>query len=472
MSSDQEYIPLLADTASSGNQNGGMGGLEGGFGLHGGDRILNDGVSRYVCTPQTVSKNFHTMSLAFSLNHAIVVTCLAFTSTLLGDSLGSTALGVMYVCFAVSAFLAANVVVLGVGSKDALVFGMIGYMVQTGGFFLSLVLKMASIYLAWPVTVVSYAIGGIAAGIVWTAQGRLYRLHAKLYAERANVELSFVNTHFASLFTSYFLGFETIIKIFASAVFILFSASTLLVLILFAFYVFGALVTVYMTNHIIDLEEDVNPQRDNLTSSPSLIDLAASYSGQNLVTVETIGQKAGGILNKLSASYNKSHSTTEATAASTTNPDGTKKKRKFLSDWDFSAIQKTTLLAAHLLWKDRKLALIMPYQIAFGLTSSMVTYYILGTVVADSNTLGSEYVGLFAGLVVLSGALMSSPMAHYANLKGKAFIISIGNAALLACSLIMLVYNDEEIGTFGMMLLFSIVFGIGRGVWVSLPLSL
>jgi hypothetical protein len=39
--------------------------------------------------------------------------------------------------------------------------------------------------------------------------------------------------------------------------------------------------------------------------------------------------------------------------------------------------------------------------VAYGATSSMVAYYVMGTVIAKSPYLGKEYVGLLAAVVVL-----------------------------------------------------------------------
>jgi hypothetical protein len=144
-----------------------------------------------------------------------------------------------------------------------------------------------------------------------------------------------------------------------------------------------------------------------------------------------------------------------------------RRQRKPLMEWDFSSIQHIALLSAALLYKDKKLALIVPYQIAYGLTSSMVTYYVLTVVIGNSPSLGGEYVGFYAGVIVAAGALVSSPMGHYADLQGKAFIIGIGNMAMLCCGLLLFMFSDDELGTWAKMMFYCIVFGIGRGVWVS-----
>eukprot|EP01036_Dinobryon_divergens_P027747 gene27747-36569_t len=95
----------------------------------------------------------------------------------------------------------------------------------------------------------------------------------------------------------------------------------------------------------------------------------------------------------------------------------------------------------------------------------MVAYYVMGTVIAKSPYLGKEYVGLLAAVVVLSGALMSIPLATLANLFGKKIVILSGNLALVATSLVFFLMPNDEMGTWLVILPYCIVFGIGRGVW-------
>lgn len=58
--------------------------------------------------------------------------------------------------------------------------------------------------------------------------------------------------------------------------------------------------------------------------------------------------------------------------------------------WDFSVdtIVSHVGSAARLVASDVRLMLMLPFQISFGLTSSFVPYYILGTVIAGSDNLG------------------------------------------------------------------------------------
>jgi hypothetical protein len=73
--------------------------------------------------------------------------------------------------------------------------------------------------------------------------------------------------------------------------------------------------------------------------------------------------------------------------------------------WDFSTdtIVTNSMAAGKLVLEDPRLALMLPFQIAFGFASSFVPYYIFGTVIADSSSLGSTYVGLLSAVIVFTG---------------------------------------------------------------------
>jgi hypothetical protein len=61
-------------------------------------------------SPDTLVRNYHAMCIAFSINHGCVVTCLAYASAVLGNQLGSVYSGVLYVCYAVTAFLVGSLI--------------------------------------------------------------------------------------------------------------------------------------------------------------------------------------------------------------------------------------------------------------------------------------------------------------------------------------------------------------------------
>ena len=77
------------------------------------------------------------------------------------------------------------------------------------------------------------------------------------------------------------------------------------------------------------------------------------------------------------------------------------------------------------------MALIVPFQIAFGFASSFVPYYVFGTVITDSPSLGEGYVGILSALVVFIGAIMSMPFAWLGKTLGIITIIIITTVVII-----------------------------------------
>jgi hypothetical protein len=88
---------------------------------------------------------------------------------------------------------------------------------------------------------------------------------------------------------------------------------------------------------------------------------------------------------------------------------------KGTSDFSFEAIVENTGSVCSLVISDKKLALMIPFQIAFGFASSYVPFYIFGTVIGDSDSLGGTYIGLLSAIIVLTGAVIAIPASVIAN---------------------------------------------------------
>lgn len=123
---------------------------------------------------------------------------------------------------------------------------------------------------------------------------------------------------------------------------------------------------------------------------------------------------------------------------------------------------------ARLVYLDRRLALIIPFQIAFGFASSFVPYYVFGTVIDDSAALGSEWVGLFSAVVVLTGAAAALPAAWAANRMGKPIVMTVGSVCLTFTGLAFYMWPDEKLGTLGVILPYLVIYGLGRGIWETI----
>lgn len=115
-------------------------------------------------------------------------------------------------------------------------------------------------------------------------------------------------------------------------------------------------------------------------------------------------------------------------------------------DWSFSTISANVGAAASLVYEDARLALLLPFQIAFGFASSFVPYYVFGTVIAGSSALGSEWVGLLSAVIVLTGSAMALPSAWAANKFGKPLVMSIGGLCLAFTGLVFFIFTNEQVG--------------------------
>jgi hypothetical protein len=159
-------------------------------------------------------RNFLTMCVAFSLNHGCVVSCLAYSTTELGNTLGGVGSGVLYVFYALTAFFLSKPYVSMVGPKVGLLTGCGGYCVYVCGFLFAVLVPAA----AWPVFLLSCAIGGTAGGLLWTSQGRYFARNAKLYSEDTGMAVEKVNATFAGVFATAYLGFEMVTKVLATLI--------------------------------------------------------------------------------------------------------------------------------------------------------------------------------------------------------------------------------------------------------------
>lgn len=137
--------------------------------------------------------------------------------------------------------------------------------------------------------------------------------------------------------------------------------------------------------------------------------------------------------------------------------------------WDFQldVVMKHVGGASSVVLRDARLTLMLPFQVAFGFASSFVPYYVFGTVIADSATLGATYVGLLSAVIVMTGASMAMPAAWAANAFGKPLVMVVGGSCLAFSGFIFFFLTDAQLGTWGLIIFYLVVYGIGRGTWVS-----
>lgn len=83
--------------------------------------------------------NFVTMTFCFSVNHGTVSATIALSTSLLGTGLGSINLGTLWLMYVLTALIFATAIIQAVGAKGGLLCGTLGYCAYVASFLLAAV---------------------------------------------------------------------------------------------------------------------------------------------------------------------------------------------------------------------------------------------------------------------------------------------------------------------------------------------
>ena len=131
--------------------------------------------------PAAVYRNFVLMAILFSIHHGCVVSCLSLATARLGAEIGAGQSGILYLAYTGTALLGATYSVKRVGPHRAIVGGMFLYCFYVAAFGWAAHFRTAVRTTAY----VGAALGGIGAGLVWTAQGSFFAQAATAHAQAA-----------------------------------------------------------------------------------------------------------------------------------------------------------------------------------------------------------------------------------------------------------------------------------------------
>lgn len=134
-------------------------------------------------------------------------------------------------------------------------------------------------------------------------------------------------------------------------------------------------------------------------------------------------------------------------------------------DLNVEIIFINSVAAIQLVSTDPALALLVPFQIAFGFASSFLPFYVLGTVIGKSKTIGATYLGFLSAIIVLVGCIIAIPSSQASMIIGKPIVMTIGALCLAYTGFALLIFSNEELGTWTIILIYLVIFGIGRGIW-------
>lgn len=164
--------------------------------------------------PQEIRANFLRMSVYFAIGHGTATTPLVYASSALETRVAYLGNGVLYIVTLISA-LALSIPLLGVtGLRGGMVVGMALYAVYAAGF--SLAAAATTPFTQGLFFVTGSICGGLAAGILWTAQGGYLARTASAVAELDQSRRELITSELATQFAFHYLLFEEVAKILSS----------------------------------------------------------------------------------------------------------------------------------------------------------------------------------------------------------------------------------------------------------------
>lgn len=389
-------------------------------------------------------RNFVLFCLLFSIAHATVDGVLAFSAAELGASLGSDGSSSLYFFYTFSALLFAKPALRAFGAKRVVLLGLVGLLCYVSSFFLALCVPGTS-----SVFLLGASIGGIGAGFLWTAQGSYYSINARAYAFANNdADSSAALANFASIFASSYLLLETLFKLFATIIYLAKDRQGSWKAVVFGSYVTAAFCAIVAfsvcvknlalhqrgTSMAQDHPIDVPPTEDGRGAFKSI----SSFDEPVRVHVQAAGEELSDSLLMLGTSVLLPSTLWE----------------------DASAVGRALL-------KSRRLQLLMPYQICFGLSSGFVNSYVMAKVVAVY--LGDGYIGLYSALATLTAVILSWPYARMATsmAHGKYYIMIVGGACFVFGGLSVLCLTDAQMSSWPFLTLYFVIYGAARSAWES-----
>ena len=135
--------------------------------------------------PRAVYRNFVLMTILFSIHHACVVSCLSLATARLGANVGATQSSILYVTYTGSALIGATYMVKRWGPHGALVTGMFLYCFYVAAFGVAATTTTTTSTTTAAVAYAGATLGGLGAGLVWTAQGSFFAQAAQAHARAA-----------------------------------------------------------------------------------------------------------------------------------------------------------------------------------------------------------------------------------------------------------------------------------------------
>jgi MFS family permease len=394
----------------------------------------------------------------YSAAHGSVDAVLAYSTSELGDEIGSNGSAGLYISYTVSAFFFAKPILKILGPRNSIFCGLCGMLLYVASFFLAIQTVDSANF----VFTAGGLLGGLGAGLLWPSQGAYFATSAIKYAAVTQQERSCVVSLYASIFAGTYLGFEAAFKVIATIAFLTLKDDASWHVIVFGIYTFAAYCSVMAYGIFL----------------PNVPGAEAFQSDS--VKVGTVLGSSRGFAPGVHAFRKIPHPSLHHGELDDREvvPDHSIEvnltdivlDEHWITKWMYYieslAATSDLLSVVRAIGRERLLQLIIPYQICFGFSAGFVGYYINSKVVAAH--LGDGYIGLATALSTLCAALVSFPSDYISKLssgRGKWYIMTFGALCFCSSGLAPLFLSDVELSRWGYVMIYFALHGIARGCW-------
>lgn len=229
------------------------------------------------CRPTNhVLSNFVLMAILFSTNHGCVVACLSLATARLG-TIGTWQSGVLYLSYTGSALCGATYCCTRLGPRNALAMGMALYCAYVGTFWWATSQPNAAYWVA----PLGAFIGGIGAGLLWTAQGTFFARAAEEHARSRSQHSTKSTASLAGIFAFVYLILELTLRSMSTILLELFPITWLTI---FRIYFLLAVASTALMGLVRPpLEDEINEPEETRADALATSDWAKATSAAYLL---------------------------------------------------------------------------------------------------------------------------------------------------------------------------------------------
>eukprot|EP01065_Artemidia_motanka_P018692 TRINITY_DN2202_c1_g3_i1.p1 TRINITY_DN2202_c1_g3~~TRINITY_DN2202_c1_g3_i1.p1 ORF type:complete len:519 (+),score=119.68 TRINITY_DN2202_c1_g3_i1:71-1558(+) len=393
--------------------------------------VMEPLVNSHPPSTRPVWTTFLLFSVVFSLNHGTVTASIPLATGDFGNSLGSYSLGTLYAWYTAAAMLLAVPMLDRIGAKQTLVVGLGCNAVYVASY---LVGRHTTGAVRWFAVLFGAVIGGVAAGLIWPAQGLIFARCSEWYAVVRDVDTRQATSLLGGVFAALYLAIEVFCKVLSSVTQVWVCGDDW----------HGDFVTGHCGDGSSSSGAAAAPEDSGSSGSGAsdgrgvvigMYIVIASAMTLLMIAVPLAGAETVGNASQSDSSQSR-------------------------------AWMERARAAFQLMLNDPKVSLMAGVNVAFGLSVSFVNSYVTGTVVKES--LGASKVGYLDAIIPLVAAVLSMPLARMSQVFGtKTPAMLFGAACFTGVSAAFTFTSDPigSLGTWSVLPAMFVLFGAGRAVW-------